>query len=178
MKFTYRRRIDILIALAVAGMLAMPVLLAGRPDDDDDDEKDDQEEQEESITLAQAPAPVKASLQKYFAGKLPADLELERAVENGAVLYEAEWEVNGLESGLEISEGGDILQFENEVRVEDLPGAVTESLMAQFPGGRILEAEKIQRPGADPAAYYEVEVELSGGGKRQELLIAPDGRLL
>jgi uncharacterized membrane protein YkoI len=67
-------------------------------------------ESEEEITLDECPAPVKATILKEAkGGKIE---EIEKEVENGVTLYEAEIEVDGKEIEIKVAPDGKLLEKE------------------------------------------------------------------
>ena len=67
-------------------------------------------ESEEEITLEQCPAPVKATIMKEAkGGKIE---EIEKEVENGVLLYEAEILIDGKEIEIKVAPDGKLLEKE------------------------------------------------------------------
>jgi uncharacterized membrane protein YkoI len=95
-------------------------LLGKEVEDDDDDEGDDEDEgddddeveNEEEISLDQVPEAIKATMLKEAAG---AEIEeIIKETEDGEVIYEADFEVDGLEIEIEVSSDGTLLEREIE----------------------------------------------------------------
>ena len=105
--------------LALAAVLFSPYTFTDVFDDDDDDD-----EREEVISLAETPDAVKAAmlveiLKEVDGLKLA---EIEREYEGGQVVYEAEFEYQGMEIELEFSADGRLLDKEighDEAEEED-----------------------------------------------------------
>lgn len=87
-------------------------LLGKEIEDEDDDEGNDDDEEEVEISLDDVPAAVKATMLKEAAG---AEIEeVVKETEDGKVIYEAEFEVNGQEIEIEVSPDGTLLERETE----------------------------------------------------------------
>jgi len=81
-------------------------------DDDDEGDDDDEDEDEEEISLDDVPAAVKATILEE-AGD--ADIEeVVKETEDGQIIYEAEFEVDGKEIEIEVAEDGTLLEKEVE----------------------------------------------------------------
>ena len=86
-------------------------------DEDDDDEGDDDDEIEEEISLDDVPEVVKATMLKEAAG---AEIEeVVKETEDGQVVYEAEFEVDGQEIEIEVATDGTLLEREIEEDDDD-----------------------------------------------------------
>lgn len=105
------RRIAAVLALVL--LLAAGTALAAGPKDRD------QVEFEQEITLAQAPAAVRATIARE-AGEHEL-LELERVRKGRALWYEAEWLEDGMEVEIRVDPAGELLA--REVEDPDVPDA-------------------------------------------------------
>jgi uncharacterized membrane protein YkoI len=88
--------------------------LLGKETDDDEDEEgdDDEDEIEEEISLDEVPLAVKATMLKEAAG---AEIEeVVKETEDGQIVYEAEFEVDGQEVEIEVAPDGTLLEREIE----------------------------------------------------------------
>lgn len=85
-------------------------LLGKEIEDENDDDADDDDEEEIDISLDDVPATVKATILKEAAG---AEIEeVVKETEDGKVVYEAEFEVDGQEVEIEVSPDGTLLERE------------------------------------------------------------------
>jgi hypothetical protein len=75
--------------------------------------------------------------------------------EKGDEGYEAEFKLGGVEMSVVLDQAGSILEKEIEVKVKDLPAAVTTALSGKYPGVKVKEAEKVEKSGE---TFYEVEL--------------------
>jgi len=81
-------------------------------DDEDEGDDDDEDEDEEEVSLDAVPAAVKATILKEAAG---AEIEeVVKETEDGQIIYEAEFEVDGKEIEIEVAENGTLLEREIE----------------------------------------------------------------
>ncbi len=123
---------------------------------------------EEEVSLDQVPAKVRATLLK-LAGDAKIT-EVERETHHGITTYEAEWEVNGLETEVELTASGEVIEIEKEVAAADVPAAVRALAAKKFPAGTKIEYERI--------TMHVYEIEGMVGGKEKELVVSPSGRIL
>lgn len=93
-------------------------------------------------------------------------------VENGQREYEVETVVDGRSRDVTISLTGTVLEIEEQVQAESLPGQVREALQRQAQGGKITKIESVTRRGKLVA--YEAQVQ-TGAGKHKEIQVGPDG---
>ncbi len=123
---------------------------------------------EEEVSLDQVPAKVRATLLKLAHGATID--EVERETEGGITTYEAEWEVNGLETEVELTSNGEVIEIEKEVAAADVPAAVRALAAKKFPAGTKIEYERI--------TVHVYEIEGMVGGMEKELIVSPSGRIL
>ncbi len=71
--------------------------------------------------------------------------------------YEAEFTENGVETSVELGPNGQLIATEVEIKVNDLPKAVSNYCSSNMPGKKIKEASKITS--ADGSVSYEAEVD-------------------
>ena len=123
---------------------------------------------EEEVTLDQVPPAVRQAILK-LAGHAKIT-EIEREEKNGAVYYEAEWEVHGREAEATLTAGGEVIELEEEVSASDVPDAVRQLAAKKFPGDTKIEYERITMH------FYEIEGKVAG--RARELLVTPAGKIL
>jgi hypothetical protein len=154
---------------ACLAVLALALSTALALDDDDEDEL-----AEQRARLADLPAPARDTIAR-LAGSHRI-LEVERHTEAGTTIYEAEYEVDGLEHCIEVGADGELLALEKELPPARLPAAVRTSVLALHPRGRIREAAAVFPGGASETGWYEVEVEVAG--RQRELRVRPSGEIV
>jgi hypothetical protein len=94
--------------------------------------------------------------------------------ENGQTCYEAEMIVNGHSKDVLIDTTGAVVEVEEEVPLDSLSGEVRAGLQARAGTGKLGEVESITKHGKLVA--YEAKV--TGGGKKSEVQVGPDGKPL
>ena len=137
-------------------------------DEDGDEDEEGEYDDEESIPWEQLPQAVQDAL-----GKALPDVqitELTQEVEDGFLVYEAAYETNGREHELELTEGGEIIETEEQIAPSSLPPAILARSQDQFPDAKITEAERVV------VTFYEIE--LKAAGKEHEIKILANGRVL
>ena len=87
-------------------------LIGKKTEGDDDEGDDDEDEIEEEISLDQVPEAVKATMLKEADGAQIEDVVKE--TEDGKVVYEAEFEVDGQDIEIEVAPNGKLLEREIE----------------------------------------------------------------
>lgn len=97
-----------------------------------------------------------------------------KEVENGKVQYEIKLSVNGHSKDVSVDPRGKILEIEEEVTLEALPGPVRQGLEHAAGKRKILKVESLTKRGALVA--YEAQV--SEGKQHSEIQVGPDGKPL
>ena len=131
-----------------------------------DDDGDDDGDSEETIALKDLPTAVQTALSNAIPG-VKVD-EVTREVENGHVYYEVEYETNGAEHSIELTEAGDLVETESEVSSAALPAGVAAFLQSRYEGATIEEAQFVT------LQFYEIE--LKSGGRDIEVLVLANGQ--
>lgn len=122
---------------------------------------------DEKVSLDQVPAAARRALEMQAGGAK--FTEIEREVEHGVTVYEAEWIDHGTEHEVSVSADGELLEIEEIVPVEKVPAAVREAIAKHLGAGTKVVIEKTT------VVYYEVEAKVDG--KEKELYFSPTGRL-
>jgi len=99
--------------------------------------------------------------------------KVEQETENGKTIYEASFDVNDVDHTVSVDETGKVLEEESEVKVADLPAAVSAAVLKAQPLARVKEASLVTKDGK---SYYEVDAKV--GKDKHELSIASDGKLI
>jgi hypothetical protein len=95
-------------------------------------------------------------------------------LEDGKRLYEVELKVSGHGKDISIDEQGNIVEVEEEVSIESLPGGVKEGITKAAGSGTVGKVESLTKRGKLVA--YEAVVKT--GAKRSEIQVGPDGKKL
>jgi hypothetical protein len=95
-------------------------------------------------------------------------------VEGGKRLYEVELEVSGHGKDISMDKLGNIVEVEEEVPMESLPGNVKDGLTKAAGSGTLGKVESLSKNGKLVA--YEAVV--NAGTKRSEIQVGPDGKKL
>jgi len=121
------------------------------------------EDDEFMIPFGRAPAAVRATIEAH-AGSGVRELEVE--LEDGVLIYEAEWD----DREIEVAEDGQLLSIEQDLARDQVPVAVIHAVGAALPGGLASEWSH------SLVAVYEVEV--ASGGVSYTLVVSPAGEIL
>src|ERR1700730_9126747 len=95
-------------------------------------------------------------------------------LEYGKMLYEVELVVSGHGKDISMDEQGNIVEVEEEVSIESLPGGVKEGLTKAAGSGIVGKVESLTKRGK-LVAYQAV---VKTGAKRSEIQVGPDGKKL
>jgi uncharacterized protein with ATP-grasp and redox domains len=120
----------------------------------------------QKISAKDVPANVKSSLEKNYAVK---DVDWDKEGTN----YEASFEQNGKDISLLFDASGAVLVTETEIKKDELPQSVLDTLTKDFAAYKIEETAKIETNGK---ISYEVEVEK--GKQNFDLIFDVNGKLL
>lgn len=125
------------------------------------------------LTLDEVPPAVKETVLRLAGDAKLKDLK--GKAKGGRLRYEAEWVANGVETEIEVSSGGEVLDTETKrkVTVDQVPAAVKRTILGEAGDSPLTEIEEATKNGK---ATYEAE--WLAGGKEIELKIAADGTLL
>jgi len=133
--------------------------LLGREVEGKDDDGSD-------LRMNQVPGPARAALRKLAGGARIVGLE--REMENGVLVYEAEWVAGGSRHEAAVMADGTLLETEEVVPVEQAPAAVQAAITKHFGGAKVIVAKQM-------IVVYEVEAEVNG--QERELYVFPTGRV-
>ncbi|MGH9705000.1 MAG: PepSY-like domain-containing protein [Candidatus Acidiferrales bacterium] len=101
-------------------------------------------------------------------------LNVSKETENGVVKYELETDVEGRSRNLSFDSTGKVTEIEEQVALDTLPAAARSKIEQQAGKGKVLSIEMVTTTGKP--VLYEATIEVAG--KRQEIRVAADGRLL
>ena len=103
------------------------------------------------------------------------NVKFEEEVNNGEPVYEVEFIDQGVDIEASYLADGTLIQIEQEIQLEELPGAVTEAIMEAYPDAILIEAEKIMAADGSVRSY---EVEIEDDDVELELHLDPNGTIL
>jgi uncharacterized membrane protein YkoI len=126
---------------------------------------------EKAITMKDLPAAVQRTAQEQSKGAIIRGLSKE--VEGGKTVYEVNMRVNGHGKDVTIDASGAVLEVEKEVALESIPSAARAAIEKAAGNGQITKVERVS--GGKQTAY---EAHLRKDGKRSEVKVSADGRLL
>lgn len=99
--------------------------------------------------------------------------KIEKEDENGKTVYEATFEVDGVDHTVTLDERGGVIEEESEVKMADLPPAVSAAVLKAQPLAHAKEAAMVKK---GDQSYYEVDAKV--GEEKHELSISADGKLI
>lgn len=131
--------------------------------------------EEKKIELDALPGKVKAAAKRAFPeAKLVGAVKEVDDDDKDEILYILELSADGKTIEVAVDDDGDIEAVEKEIDAADLPKAVTRAAAQRFPNGKIAKVEEVSD--ADDAVVYELEIK--DGGKRIEVVMSPNGKIL
>jgi len=136
-------------------------------------EKAHKEEHEKKIRLDQVPEGARKTILRKAEGAEIEEVEVE--TEEGRTVYEAEWEIEGREVEVTVTAEGEVVAWEKEVSLKEVPKAVRRTIRKQAAGAKAREIEVEVETKGDRTVY---EAEWKQDGKEVEIKVAPDGKLL
>ncbi len=119
------------------------------------------------IPLDQVPPAAKAAILKHAAGAKIT--EIEKETHKGVTVYEAEWQVSGMEHEVCVTADGDVIETEAEIPASQAPAAVQAEIKKRFGPNAKVEVER--------KTFIMYEVEGRADGKKIEFLISPTGHV-
>jgi hypothetical protein len=146
----------LVLAMLVTGLTALPSIQA----------------QEKKLKRAELPPAVEKTVVEQSKGATIRGFSTE--MEGGKKLYEAELVVSGHGKDISMDEQGNIVEVEEEVSMESLPGNVRDGLTKSAGSGMVGKVESLTKKGKLVA--YEAVVKT--GTKRSEIQVGPDGKKL
>jgi len=126
---------------------------------------------EKAITMKDLPAAVQRTVQEQTKGATIRGLSKE--VEHGKTIYEVELTVNGHGKDVSMDASGAVIEVEEELALESIPGAARAAIEKAAGSGQITKVEKVS--GGKQIAY---EAHLHKDRKRSEVKVSGDGSLL
>jgi hypothetical protein len=130
------------------------------------------QDQEKKINRSELPAAVNETVRAQSQGATIRGFSQEK--ENGKTFYEAELMVDGRSKDVLIDAGGEVVEVEEQVSLENLPAAVRAGLETKAGKGTLVKVESLTKKGKLVA--YEAQVLTNG--KRSEIQVGPDGKPL
>ena len=130
---------------------------------------------EEKIALDKLPKAVSEAVSKKFP---KADLkDAVKETTDGKVTYEVTIKDGKTKIDVNLTDAGVITGYKKEVKLKDMPKAVSDAVAAKHPTGKAKTAEIVYtvKDSKDTLAFYEVFVEVDG--KTIEVEVLEDGKL-
>ena|ERR1700730_17980610 len=128
---------------------------------------------EEKIPLSKVPDKVLTAVKEKFPGAKLISASTEK--EDGETLYEVALKYKEQNIDVELKADGTIVEIEKEIKVEDLPEAVTSALKDKYSKATFKKAEEVIKK--DKLEYYEVVVQI-GENREFEVQVDPKGKIL
>jgi hypothetical protein len=101
-----------------------------------------------------------------------------KETENGKVVYDIEFKVEGRKTEADIGEDGTIQNFEKEFDAKDLPKAVTAAVENKYPKAKMKEVMEITDIKDKKEVHGGFEIVLETADKKNvEVTIAKDGKI-
>lgn len=126
---------------------------------------------EKAVTLKDLPPAVRRTVQEQSNGATIRGFSKE--IEGGKTTYEVEMKVNGHGKDISMDATGAVIEIEEEVALEDVPGAARAAIEKAAGGGQVTMVERVSR--GKRTAY---EAHFRRNGKRSEVSVSDDGRVL
>jgi uncharacterized membrane protein YkoI len=123
------------------------------------------------VNMKDLPPAVRRTVQEQSKGATVRGLSME--VEHGRTIYEVEMTVNGRGKDVSMDASGTVIEVEEEVALGSIPAAAQAAIEKAAAGGKIAKVEKVA--GGKEFVY---EAALRKDGKRSEVRVSADGRLL
>jgi uncharacterized membrane protein YkoI len=127
---------------------------------------------EQRVKLKDLPEAVQKTVREQSKGAKVRGLSKE--TKGGKTYYELELRVNHHNKDVLIDSTGAVVEIEQEVALSSLPVAAKAEIEKQVGGGKILSVESITENNTITA----YEAHLIKAGKRSEIKVTPDGKLL
>ena len=127
---------------------------------------------EKSVKMKDLPQAVRKTVQEQSKGATLRGLAKE--VEDDQIFYEVELKVNGHNKDVLIDPSGAVVEIEEQVALASLPAEVQATIKKGAGAGKITAVESITKNNAFEA--YEAHV--TRAGKKSEIKVAPDGKLI
>jgi uncharacterized membrane protein YkoI len=128
---------------------------------------------EEKIDPSKLPEKVVAAVKEKFPdGKI---VRASKEKEGGETIYEVALKDKDQNVSMDVKEDGTIVEIEKEIKVKDLPEAVTKGLEEKYPKAKFKKAEEVIKK--DKLEYYEVIV-VTEDKKQFEVQVNAEGKVL
>lgn len=132
---------------------------------------------DEPKDLDKIPKPVMDTLKAKFP-KAKID-KWSQEKEDGKVVYDIEFKVDGKKMEADIAVDGTLLNYEKEINVKDLPRAVVEAVEKKYPHNTIKQVMEVTEIKDKKEVHGGFEIDLVTRDKKNvELTVAKDGKIL
>jgi hypothetical protein len=127
---------------------------------------------DKKIQKSKLPAAVQKTAEEQSKGATVVGYATEQ--DKGQTLYEAQLKVNGHTKDVSMDANGNVVEVEEEVAIDALPGDVQEALKKAAGSGKLGKVESLTKRGKLVA--YEAVVRTNG--KKSEIQVGPQGEKL
>ena len=132
-----------------------------------DTEEEDEEEEEDTLTIDQIPETARAALLKLAGGAKIVKAGSDK--EHGVIVYEAEWERDGVQHDAAVTAEGALVETEETLSADKAPAAVLAMIAKYFANDAKVVVKKKM------IVVYEIEAVVDG--KEKEIAVFPTGRM-
>lgn len=122
----------------------------------------------QKVKQAEVPKAVTESFTKNFPGSKAKEWEKEKDT------YEAEFNLNKVETSASFSADGKLMETETEIATSALPKTITEYITKNYPGHKLSEASKI----TDAKGTVTYEAEVKKGKEEMDLIFDSTGAFI
>ncbi len=119
----------------------------------------------QKIKASEVPKAVIDSFNKNFSGSKAKEWEKEKDV------YEAEFDLNKVETSATFAADGKLMETEVEIKVSELPKSVSDYVTKNYPDHKLSEASKI----TDAEGKISYEAEVKKGKEEMDLIFDSNG---
>ena len=124
---------------------------------------------ETKVTMEQLPPAVQSAIKEQAAGATILGASKER--EHGHMTYEVETKKDGKGRDLTFDEKGSLLEVEQELDLDSVPGPVRQAIQKRVAGGTVKKVESVTQ---GSTTSYEADVRTKDG-KSREVAVNADG---
>lgn len=121
----------------------------------------------QEVSRQQVPSVVVNSFKAKFPQATDVDWERSRTH------YEVEFEIGRLDHAIWLNQEGEVIRHQQELKIRSLPEQVRAQVRQQFPGYRIIEADKLQ---TEKITAYKLE--LITWTNKTEIIVDEQGQVL
>ncbi len=124
---------------------------------------------ETKVNIKALPPAVQTAMREQIKGATILGASKER--EHGHLTYEVETKLDGKGRDLTFDQNGSLLEIEQEVELNSIPGPAKEAIQKRVAGGTVKKVESVTQ---GSSTSYEADV-TTRTGKKQEVAVNADG---